>query len=62
MATSLTRADRCDRCSAAAAVTAYKGVLMLLFCSHHGREYFPALDRAGWEIWDEAGMIEPATT
>lgn len=35
---------------------------MLMMCSHHGREHFSALDRAGWEVWDEAGLIEPATT
>lgn len=50
----LTAQDRCDSCSAAAAVRMTKleetRDLQLLFCAHHGKKNFDALNDGGWLV------------
>ena len=45
--------DRCDRCGAQAKLRAMLPAGMLLFCGHHGREYFADLAHAGALIESE---------
>jgi hypothetical protein len=49
-----TAADRCDRCGAQAKVLALLVAGPLLFCRHHGVEYYDALTAAGAAIESEA--------
>lgn len=55
---SLTAQDRCDRCGAQAYHVARKDGLTLQWCSHHEREYGPALVLAGWQIVADSASID----
>lgn len=43
---------RCDRCKFQAYVVAQKGETELLFCAHHGKEYWNALEAQGFALFD----------
>ena len=45
----LSRNDRCDRCGAAAGALVTTTAGDLLFCGHHYRAYFTALQAAGYQ-------------
>lgn len=54
----LTHSDRCDFCQAQAFMSAKKGELSeLLFCGHHGSEYFDNLVIAGFVVHDYRDAI-----
>ena len=54
---SLTAADRCDRCGAQARVRVTLASGELLFCSHHAKEYEPALRETALAWHDETTLV-----